>query len=247
MGLLAALLLVTSGMACLTALHATVPVGAAHGALSSDPYSGRDRPALVGPTATLPEVEGEVVAWPVPSPPTTDGRVDSIWEAAEPVQLPLTYGRGGTEHALDLTLRAVYTDQAIYFLAQWHGKPPSGEADTVYNMLTLHWRIPEAQVAARSLSCATTCHTAFADGQGQFVYANAETIPKGGSEALSVAGGWEGDAWTLEWSRALASANPIDLQLTDRDQGYRFFVKLFERMEDQPDPVSGIYLLVFRR
>ena len=112
------------------------------------------------------------------------------------------------------------------------------------NRLTVHWRIPEP--AARRVDCTVVCHTAFADGEGRFAYANAETIPQGGSGALPAAGNWDGKAWTLEWSRPLLSGNPYDLQFASLDQAYTFLVKVFERVEGRPDPVSARHLLVFQ-
>jgi hypothetical protein len=149
----------------------------------------------------------------------------------------------GTEHALDVELRAVYTEETIYLVAQWTGEPPTGEENTVSNKLTFHWRVPEP--AARQLNCSVVCHTAFADGAGRFVYANAETIPQGGSEPLTAAGMWNAGIWTLEWSRPLVTENPFDLQFDDRDQAYPFLVKVFERIDGRPDPVSQQYALVF--
>jgi len=179
------------------------------------------------------------------SPPTVDGLVEDAWAEAAPLRASLTWGIDGAEHALDVELRALHTGQAIYFLAQWAGQPPSGEPGTASNKLTLHWRIPDA--AARRLDCDIACHTAFADGDGRFVYANAETIPQGGSEALPAAGGWEEGVWTLEWSRPLLDGNPFDLQFDDLDASYTFMVKVFEGIEGRPDPVSERYALIFGR
>jgi hypothetical protein len=187
---------------------------------------------------------GHLVSRRVASPPVIDGEVDAVWANSVPLRLPLTWGWGGTEHALDVELQALHTDEAVYFLAQWPGEPPSGEEDTVFNKLTVHWRIPEP--AMGRLDCNVACHTAFADGQGRFVYANAETIPQGGSEALPAAGGWRAGTWTLEWSRPLVNGNPFDLQFAELDRAYLFFVKVFERVEGRPDPVSERHLLVFQ-
>ena len=173
-----------------------------------------------------------------------DGQVETVWATAEPLLVPLTWGLDGMEHALDVELRTLYTDKEVYFLARWSGVPQFGEANTVYNKLTLHWRIPEP--AAQALDCTISCHTVFTDGSGRLVYANAETIPQGGSEALPAAGGWDSGAWTLEWGRFLLSDNPFDLQFDDRDRAYSFLVKIFERVEDRPDPVSERCLLVFQ-
>ena len=195
------------------------------------------------PETMTADAAGRLVARRLASPPVIDGQVDTIWATAEPLQLPLTWGLGGTEHAFEAELRALYTDDMIYFLAQWFGGGPSGEENATFNKLTVHWRIPKP--AAQKLDCTVACHTAFADGHGRFVYANAETIPQGGNEALPAAGGWHADTWMLEWGRPLVSANPFDLQLVDPEQAYLFLVKVFERVEGRPDPVSELHLLVF--
>jgi hypothetical protein len=149
----------------------------------------------------------------------------------------------GSEHALDVELRALHTTESLYLLAQWPGRPPSGEAEVVSNLFTLHWRIPDA--AAQRLDCEVACHTAHANGLGRIAYANAETIPPGGSAALEAAGGWAEGTWTLEWGRPLLTSNPYDLQFSDLDASYPFMVKVFARVKGRPDPVSGRYSLVF--
>jgi hypothetical protein len=202
----------------------------------------QDAPA---PLATAMRGPGRLVARSAGSPPVVDGAVDDAWAAAEPLHASLTWGMDGTEHAVDMELRALYGDESVYFLARWTGEPPSGEEDTVSNKFTLHWRIPEP--AAMRLDCEVACHTAHADGQGRFVYANAETIPPGGSETLAAAGRWVAGSWTLEWSRPLVSNNPFDLQFSDLEASYTFMVKVFERIEGRPDPVSGRYMLVFEQ
>ena len=189
-------------------------------------------------------LSGRLVSRQIDSPPVIDGQIEGIWATVEPLRVPLTWGMGGSEHAFDVELRALHTDQAVYLLAQWSGQPPSGEENTVTNKLTLHWRIPEP--AAQALDCTVVCHTAFIDGSGRVAYANAETIPQGGSETLAAAGGWDAGTWTLEWSRPLSTDNPFDLQFDDRDQAYSFLVKVFERVEGRPDPISERHLLVFQ-
>jgi hypothetical protein len=185
--------------------------------------------------------------------PAIDGQVEALWETADPLRVPLTWGAEGTEHALDVELRALHDERTLYLLAQWPGESqaggvPSGELDTVYNQFTMHWRIPEPD--AQHLDCSVACHTVFADGRGRVAYANAETIPVGGSGTLQVAGGYQAGGsdtgtWTLEWSRPLVSGNPFDLQLEDRDRAYAFMIKVFARIEGRPDPVSKPHQLVF--
>jgi hypothetical protein len=193
--------------------------------------------------ATAQDTPGRLVSLWTDSPPEIDGRVESVWEAADPLHVPLTWGMGGTEHALDVALRSLHTDQVLYLLAQWPGGAPVGPQDTVSNLFTLHWRIPDP--AAQRLDCTVACHTASVDGGGRLAYANAETIPQGGGGALDAAGSWEAGTWTLEWSRPLVNGNPYDLQFEDPEAAYSFLVKVFERIEGRPDPISARHLLVF--
>jgi hypothetical protein len=37
------------------------------------------------------------------------------WSYRAPLQLPLTWGLDGTEHALDVELQALHTGEAVYF------------------------------------------------------------------------------------------------------------------------------------
>jgi hypothetical protein len=201
-------------------------------------------PDALTPETATPDVPGRLVSAWTDSPPEVDGLVEDVWGTADALRLPLTWGMEVTEYALDVELRSLYTDRAIYFVAQWPGEAPGGPQDTVSNVFTLHWRIPDP--AAQRLDCTVACHTAFADGGGRLAYANAETIPQGGGEALDAAGGWDAGTWTLEWSRPLIVRNPYDLQFDDRASAYSFLVKVFRRIEGRPDPVSKRHLLVFQ-
>jgi hypothetical protein len=248
---LLAAVVVLAGCAIGTTVPATLraePLGLSLGTKPQDKAATPTATARLSstPQAMTTDASGRLMARRVASPPVIDGQVDSFWASTVPLQLPLTWGLDGTEHALDVELRALHTDEAVYFLAQWPSGPPSGEENTVFNKFTVHWRIPQLEASAQRLDCTVACHTAFANGEGRFVYANAETIPQGGSEALSAAGGWHAGTWTLEWSRPLVNTNPFDLQFVDLDQDYIFFVKVFQRVEGRPDPVSERHLLVFQ-
>jgi hypothetical protein len=221
------------------------PTSTATPSLTSSVRQATATEAAIAPTVAEASAPEQLVSHRVGSPPTVDGSVEDAWAEATPLRAPLTWGIHGTEHALDVALRALHDDQAIYFLAQWAGRPPSGEADTTANKLTVHWRIPDA--AARRLDCDVACHTASADGSGRFVYANAETIPQGGNEALPAAGRWEEGEWTLEWSRPLVNGNPFDLQFDNLEARYTFMVKVFEGIEGRPDAVSERHTLVFEQ
>ena len=67
------------------------------------------------PGAMTPDAAGRLVSQRVASPPVIDGEVDAVWATAVPLQLPLTWGLDGTEHALDVELRALHTGEAVYF------------------------------------------------------------------------------------------------------------------------------------
>ena len=70
---------------------------------------------------------GRLVSRRADSPPAIDGEIDDVWDTAELLRVPLTWGMDGTEHALDVELRALHTDETVHFLAQWPGAPPSGQ------------------------------------------------------------------------------------------------------------------------
>jgi hypothetical protein len=217
-------------------------------------HTAAPRPTLTpAPVAEATTEAEQLVAQGTSRAPAIDGQVESLWEAAAPLSVPLTWGAEGTAHALDVELRALHDEQRLYLLARWEGErgaegTSAMEEATVYNRFTVHWRIPAPD--AERVDCTVVCHTVFADGQGRVAYGNAETIPHGGGETLQVAGGWQAAApgsggWTLEWSRPLVSANPFDLQMADRERGYDFMVKVFARVEGRPDPISRVHRLVF--
>jgi hypothetical protein len=181
------------------------------------------------------------------TPSLANGR-DQTWEQAEPLRVPLAWGSHGTEHALEVELSALYTDDTLHLRARWPGAPPiaapTGAAETTANRLTLHWRIPQTP-GAPPPACDVACHTAHTDGAGRLAYVHTETIPPGGNPALAAAGGWQDGVWTLVWNRPLVSRNPYDLQFTDPAQAYPFFVKVFLDGAGRPDAVSKLHELVF--
>ena len=207
--------------------------------------------ACIAPPATLPAHEagvslaggaeavgardgagGQLVAQRVAEGPDLADEFDPAWEQAEPLRASLAWGSHGTEHALDVELTALYTDDTLYLRARWPGASPiaapAGAAETTANRLTLHWRIPAAP-GAPPPACDVACHTVHTDGAGRLAYVHTETIPPGGHPALTASGGWQDGVWTLVWSRPRVSRNPYDLQLTDPAQSYPFFVKSVPR------------------
>jgi hypothetical protein len=181
----------------------------------------------------------------VAEPPLVDGEVDGVWFKAVPLSVPLTWGRHAEEMALAVRLRSLYTDQAIYFLAQWPEAQPATEPGVMRNRLTLHFDLPAPTPDAAKHMCLVACHTAFADAAGSLAYLSAETIPPGRTSPLPAAGGWHAGVWQLEWSRPLLVDNHFDLQFEDLEQAYRFFVKVFQWQEGRADPVSKDCQLLF--
>lgn len=199
-----------------------------------------------GEPALRPETAGVLEARRVDVSPRLDGGLDPVWMSAQPLTIALKRDRGAPEEheVWEVELRAVYTDDTLFLLARWAGAPPTGAADTTLNRLTVHWTIP-ALAGGPAPACNVACHTAYVDGQGRVAYMHSETVPQGGQDALPAAGGWAANHWSIAWSRPLVSANPYDLQFSDLDAKYRFFVKVFAQAENQPDPISESHVLVF--
>ncbi len=199
-----------------------------------------------GEPAVLADTAGVLEARRVGNPPQLDSATDAAWRCARPLRVALGRDEDTLEgHAAwEVELRAVYTEDTLFLLARWAGESPTGAADTTFNRLTVHWTIP-ALAGGPAPACNVACHTAYVDGQGGVAYMHSETIPQGGQDALPAAGGWVKDHWSIAWSRPLVSANPYDLQFSDLDAEYLFFVKVFAQAANRPDPISEPYVLVF--
>jgi hypothetical protein len=182
-------------------------------------------------------------------PPVMDGIVEPAWHQAPALTAALHYGLHGEEPAGEVELRSLYDGDHVYFLARWSAATPGGEPDAWRNLATIHWRLVDPGLVSgeatgsEGLACTVACHTATADGQGHLVGIRNETIPPGLDDDLPAGGLWAEGTWLLEWSRSRTSQSPYDQHLTDPDQGYRFFVKLFQGLEGQADPVSDVHEL----
>jgi hypothetical protein len=178
-----------------------------------------------------------------------DGAVEEAWNRAPVLTVPLHYGLHGDEPAGMLQLRSLHDAERVYFLARWPAQSPGDEPDVWRNVLTVHWRLVDPglvsgdSTGSDGLACTVGCHTATADGQGRLVGIRSETIPPGLNQDLPAGGQWTDGMWTMEWSRPKISESPYDQNLTEQDQGYRFFVKLFLGLEGRPDPVSNVHEL----
>lgn len=177
-------------------------------------------------------------------PIVVDGLIEPAWASANAISIPLTWGMRGTEHALDVEMRMLYTDESLYLLAQWPDAPAAGRAGDTTNKLTVHWRIP-VPAGLPEPACDVACHTFSVNGDGRLAYANAETIPPGGGEQLEAAGSWQDGLWTFEWQRPLQADNQYDLQFDELDGNYLFFLKIFRHLEGEPDALSQRYSLWF--
>ena len=61
-----------------------------------------------------------LVARKVAAGPTLDGKMKSIWQQATPLSIKLSGGRNLPGGSTEVTLRALYDDGNVYFLAQWN-------------------------------------------------------------------------------------------------------------------------------
>jgi hypothetical protein len=181
--------------------------------------------------------------------PVMDGAVDEPWAAAPALAVRMHHGLHGSDLAGTMQLRSLHDEEQVYFLARWSSPEPGGEPDAWRNLMTMHWRLVDPglvsgeSTGSEGLACTVACHTATADGQGKLVGIRDETIPPGIDDDLPAGGGWAQGLWTLEWSRPRVSASPYNQNIVDPEQGYRFFVKLFQRVEGLADPVSDIHEL----
>ena len=61
-----------------------------------------------------------LVARKVAAGPTLDGKMKSIWQQATPLSIKLSGGRNLPGGSTEVTLRAFYDNDNVYFLAQWN-------------------------------------------------------------------------------------------------------------------------------
>lgn len=74
-------------------------------------------------TTRLAAQQPELVAVKVPHAPRLDGTAESLWNGATPITIKVAGGANQGAH--DVTLRAVYTGDSVYFMARWNDRTHS--------------------------------------------------------------------------------------------------------------------------
>lgn len=138
--------------------------------------------------------ENNLVSKQVLTPPTIDGEVDPVWETTNPIRISVL--GGANMGATEVTLRSVYADGSIYFLAQWADPTKSLERwpwekqpdeswkqletareehdeSTYYeDKLAFVWNIDDSITGFEQNGCFVTCHAGEGGGFGKKYTAN---------------------------------------------------------------------------
>ncbi len=64
------------------------------------------------------------------SAPKIDGVIDDAWSKAKPITIQLAGGQNFKGGSTAVELRAMYTADSIYFLAQWADETESAHSDS---------------------------------------------------------------------------------------------------------------------
>jgi Ethylbenzene dehydrogenase len=97
----------------------------------------------------------------VETPPIVDGIADDdAWQQATPLITEVEDGRIGR---IDVTLRAVYTADTLYFLVEWPDETESVTDIEAGDRLALMWQITEI-VGFDVTGCNQACHDGFPEG-----------------------------------------------------------------------------------
>jgi hypothetical protein len=139
-----------------------------------------------------------LTAMKVDKGPTLDGKVDALWNKAKAIKIPVTGGANFPNGTTEVTLKAVYTEDEVLFLAQWADKTKSenrapwkkqpngswvkltdpndkgGDSNQYYeDKLAMIWNINLAGFEAAG--CTVTCHA----GEAGKPYGNKYTANPG--------------------------------------------------------------------
>jgi hypothetical protein len=127
-----------------------------------------------------------------------------------------------------------------------HRTDPSGYADDKYQILSTSKATKAKAVTSRggramflqrkgdagSAAYAVRLQIEYA---GEMLPQYRAMVPTGSRADIRAKGGWQHGIWTIEWSRALATANPDDVQF-DLAKQYRFGVSRYEIAARELDP-----------
>jgi hypothetical protein len=161
----------------------------------------------------------------VSTAPQQDGQVESLWSQANPVTIQAMGGNNFKNSSTTIELRSVYTNDSIYFLAQWtddtqslRRMPWQKQADgswkqmldpndkggdnniTYEDKLALIWNINDSIANFNSQGCSVACH--------------AGEAPKPFGNKYTSAPGELGDIWHWKSVRT-GSVSQIDDQYLD--------------------------------
>lgn len=73
----------------------------------------------VGPLAAPAEAQNVLVARKAAAAPTLDGQMEALWKDAKPLAVKVSGGRNLSGGSTEVTLRALYSGDTIYFLVQY--------------------------------------------------------------------------------------------------------------------------------
>lgn len=172
-------------------------------------------PAATPPVAALSSAKADKA-------PTVDAQVDDVWSKAKPTTIRVNGGVNKSE--TDVVLKSVYTQDMVYFLAQYKDPtesykrlPWQKQADGTWKQLrtgqhentyyedkfALLWNIGDSIKNFNTQGCAVTCHATTAGRDRPLKYTNAA--------------GELGDIWHAKMVRTLPVGH-IDDQYVNDDQ-----------------------------
>jgi hypothetical protein len=94
---------------------------------------------LAGPLMAQ-QPQNTLMAKKVTSPPTLDGQVDALWQQATPVSVKAVGGANLPGGTTDVTLRAVYTEDTVFFLMQYKDPTQSSRREPWVKQADGSWK-----------------------------------------------------------------------------------------------------------
>ena len=180
------------------------------------------------PEATL--TPGILEAVRVSASPAIDGQQEGLWSQAKPLRIQVSGGSNFSDGSTVIELRSVYTDDSVYFLAQWadstqslRREPWQKQANGSWKALTdpdccmgdnnlnyedklaILWNINDSIANFNQTGCYVTCHA----GEAPKPYGNKYTSSPGEV----------GDIW--EWGSVCTEpTGQLDDQFLDNTRHY---------------------------